>query len=71
MTQQAQPPVADIRVTPTRTMKIATSPPASNAAAAHELDGLFAAPAVTTGGPNLPDANISQDDLDRLFGAVP
>lgn len=38
------------------------------AVAARELDGLFAAPEARSETPNLPDANISQDDLDRLFG---
>jgi hypothetical protein len=41
------------------------------AAPTHELDGLFASPAAINDGPKLPDAHISQDDLDRLFGAVP
>jgi hypothetical protein len=73
MTQQVHAPVA---VPAPRAMTMAMPPPPPKAkpvaqTPTHELDGLFAAPAVKNDGPKLPDANISQDDVDRLFGAVP
>jgi hypothetical protein len=73
LTQGARP--AAVVEAPRVVMMPPPPPPPKKAAApaapTHELDGLFSAPAASPAGPKLPDANISQDDLDRLFGAVP
>jgi hypothetical protein len=37
---------------------------------ADELAGLFARPAVSDDGPQLPESGVAQDDLDRLFGGA-
>ena len=79
LTHQSVAPVAAVAPVPAparvRTVAMPPPPPpvkhSAPAAPTHELDGLFASPAAVNDGPKLPDANISQDDLDRLFGAIP
>ncbi|MEO7735314.1 MAG: zinc ribbon domain-containing protein [Kofleriaceae bacterium] len=45
--------------------------PAGSMWSAEELAGLFARPAASDDGPQLPESGVAQDDLDRLFGGAP
>lgn len=42
--------------------------PAGSMWSTAELAGLFARPAASDDGPQLPESGVAQDDLDRLFG---
>ena len=59
---------------PVPAVKTAAVPPAAIAVAVavpDELSGLFATKPVANDEPDIPATGVEQDDLDRLFGAVP
>lgn len=62
-------PVPDVG--PVEAPQVVAVEPVRASTPGDELAGLFSAPAVSVEPPRLPEVNIGQADLDRLFGASP